>query len=84
MTTFLYTPDEVSRLCRFAREIIGNSAFEGYDIGGDEVQDIAERLGLIVGCKYDPDRHGPSEYAEAGDPYYEFAPLLTRTSQVRP
>ncbi len=67
---------ENERLKSFARRIIGTSAFEGNDLDGSYVQMLAENRELITRCIYDPERHGPSEYAEPGDNFYEFAPIL--------
>jgi hypothetical protein len=75
-------PDLVSgenELWDFARWVLAQ-AFDGMDLGGDEIQERALALGLIRKTAYDPERHGNRGHMfEPGDPWFEFAgPLEDR------
>lgn len=61
--------DHAVALKQFAREMLVH-AFDATDADGWEIQDVAERLGLIKKVKYDPAEHGPSDVCEAGDDWY--------------
>lgn len=67
---------ERDRLADFARWVIRESAFSGCDLHGDEVQEQALARMMIVRTLYDPDRHGSSDVADAGDEWFEFASVL--------
>ena len=55
---------------RFAFEVIRDTLNEdGFALDGADLQDLAEKVGLIKAAIYDPDIHGPSD-CEAGDPWY--------------
>lgn len=71
------TPADIDEGLRaFCREIIQSLAFDGGD-GGDVVQDLAVKHGLLIETEYDPDKHGPNDVdAEAGEQWYVFSPLL--------
>lgn len=72
------TKANIDALKQFARTVIREFAWEGAE-GGDDVQEIAAKLGLIVRVPggYDPKKHGESEYdAEPGDDWFVFAPWL--------
>jgi hypothetical protein len=56
-------------LKEFARTMIAN-AFDGAGADGFEIQDEAEKLGLIRKVKYDPKKHGASDVCEPGDDWY--------------
>ncbi len=51
--------------------------FDGCSLDGGDVQDKAEKLGLIVSEKYDPEVHGERCDFEEGDNIYVFSPNLT-------
>ncbi len=60
-------------LAEFA-ELCFQSAWEGNDVDGGDIQEWGVQLGLLVETKYDPKKHGPSEYdLEPGDTYYVFS-----------
>ena len=67
---------ERDKLAEFARERI-RDAWDGCE-GGDEIQDRAQTLGLIVEEPggYDPEKHGRSCEAELGDQWFVFADWL--------
>ena len=63
-------------LVEFARYIIKSYAW-GQTVDGGDVQDTAERLGLIVEVPYDPAIHGENDCdAQPGDPWFEFCRSL--------
>ena len=65
--------DLATRLAKFASKCI-NAAWEGDGVDGDEIQELAIALGLIVDTRYDPSLHGDSMWdAEPGDPWYVFS-----------
>ena len=72
------TPEQLKALEEFARWAISEGAWQGGDLEGFEVQEKAEKLGLIVEEPggYDPKRHGPHDYAEPGDTFFVYAPFL--------
>lgn len=55
------------------------AAFNGDDVTGEEIQNLAEGLGLIRKTAYDPAVHGSAglEVCEPGDEWYEFSPWLS-------
>jgi len=68
--------EERDRLAEFTRNLI-REAWDGCE-GCNEIQDHAQRLGLIVEEPggYDPDKHGNSCEAEPGEPWFVFADWL--------
>lgn len=66
----------VEALMEFARGRI-REAWEGCE-DGDEIQDHARRLGLIMEAPggYDPKKHGTQGEAEPGEPWFVFADWL--------
>jgi hypothetical protein len=63
-------------LVEFARWAITEGPFEGCHLDGSDIQDKAEKLGILIKTKYDPAIHGESAEAEPGDDWYVFAPLV--------
>lgn len=63
-------------LVEFARWIISAGPWDGCHIDGGDVQDKAEKLGLIIKTKYDPAIHGENSEAEPGDDWYVFSDAL--------
>ena len=64
----------------FAKWVIQESVFDGYDLDGRIVQETALELGLLTKTSYDPQKHGEDEYAEPGNDWYVFSNLLTQTA----
>ena len=61
------------RLALFAASML-EYAWVGSDATGADIQEEAERLGIVVETKFDPDVHNdPSGASEPGDPYFEIA-----------
>lgn len=54
----------------FAHEVI-QLAWDA-DIGGGDVQELAEKYGLIQPAIYYPERHGRNVEADPGDEIFEF------------
>jgi len=73
---------EVIALQVFARWAIREGAFQAADLDGLSIQEKAHELGLIEATTYDPERHGPSDFAERGDEWFTFAPFLTAAGYV--
>lgn len=68
--------DADTKLIDFAKAII-RLGWQG-DIGGDEVQELAEKHGLIAQVPFDPKVHNdPDLCMEPGQPWYVFAGPLT-------
>lgn len=65
--------DLLYNLKAFARELVLRS-WDGDDIDGAEIQELAVKFKLIIPTEFDPEKH-TDEYggAEPGDPWYEFA-----------
>ena len=60
-------------LAEFA-ELCIRSSWEGLDVEGCDIQEWGVQLGLLVETKYDPEKHGPSDFdLELGDPYFVFS-----------
>ena len=57
----------------FAKWVISNSAFEGCDLDGSDVEAEAIKCGLLVQMPYDRARHGVDGEVEEGDLVNEFA-----------
>lgn len=58
----------------FAKEMCRHG-FDGSDLSGAEIMEVAERHGLLVAVAYDPEKHPDvtgSEYLEPGDRIYIF------------
>ena len=56
---------------KFASTLIGY-ALDGCDSDGGTVQDLAEKCGLIIETKYDPEKHGADglSICDPGDPWF--------------
>jgi hypothetical protein len=63
----------MGKLEEFARTVM-QTALEGSDMDGGEIQELALKCGLIKGVPFDPKKHhGPgSEYFEPGDQWFVF------------
>ena len=62
----------MTKIADFAEFIIRGS-WDGKDVDGGEIQDLAVEHGLLIETKYDPEKHGPNNYdLEPGDPYLIF------------
>ena len=61
-------------LSRFARFVL-SEVFDG-ELDGAELQEVAEREGLIRKTTYDPVLHGHSDYAQPGDDWYELTEVF--------
>ena len=68
------TPEQTESLRKFARDLIRELAWDCGE-GGDVVQDLAEKYGLIrrEPDGYDPKKHGPDFEGDPGDTYYVFS-----------
>lgn len=68
--------DAQTKLVDFAKAVI-RLAWQG-DVGGDEIQELAEKNGLIGEVPFDPKLHkDPDLCMEAGQPWYVFTGPLT-------
>lgn len=76
--------DETKRaLVEFTRHIIKTYAW-GKEVDCGDVQDTAERLGLLVEVPYDPAVHGENDCdAQPGDPWYVFADALKHQAEPK-
>lgn len=75
--------DRALAFFKWARDIFWND--DGYEIGGGDFQDAAERLGLIVKVPFDPERHADNGYGlEAGDDWYETEPAVQLALYAHP
>ncbi|WP_395451146.1 hypothetical protein ACHMW7_15965 [Aminobacter sp. UC22_36] len=75
---------ETEKLIEFAREMC-RVAFDGGDMDGWEIQETAERYGLIEAVRYDPKLHtnvANAEYCRPGDIIYVFAGPLASPAPV--
>ncbi len=70
---------ELDKLKDFAKVIIAQSVFDGSDLSGGEIQDIAVAFGFLKKVPFDPKKHRGqgSEYTEKGDDWYEFSGPLS-------
>lgn len=54
--------------------------FDGFDPDGSDIQDLAERHGLVRKVPFDPEKHNLPEWLEGevepGDDYFEFTEIL--------
>lgn len=65
-----------AKLKEFAIEAF-QTAFNGHDWCGDDIQDAGVRTGLLEQTAFDPDEHTTDcEFLEPGDTFYVFAALL--------
>ena len=64
----------IDRLSLFADGIL-DFLWEGSDPDGGDIQDLAERLGLIENVGFDPEKHDDhlGVCLHPGDPWYQFA-----------
>jgi len=69
-------------LIEFAKAVI-QVAFEGGDLSGADIQDMAVERGLLTCEPFDPAKHkDPNGYAEEGDYWYVFdGPLAAQASK---
>ncbi len=61
------------RLARFLNYALERS-WEASGMDGGDIQDIAQKYGLITETIYDPAIHGPNGEAELGDTWFVTAP----------
>lgn len=73
--------EAAARCVEFTKWAIQDSAWQGGNLDGGAVQDKAEALGVIVKVPFDPAKH-KSDYAEAGDDWFEFAPNLPSSAVI--
>ena len=67
-----------AKLAEFLRYAL-NAAWEGCGLDGGDIQDTAERFGLIVSVKYHEATHGPNSVgAQDGDDWFVIAPDIAR------
>lgn len=75
------------RLAEFLKSAL-DCSWEGSHFDGADIQDTAQKLGLIVAEKYDPAVHGKSAEAMPGDQWFAIAPdvkeLLLPSSTENP
>jgi hypothetical protein len=64
--------DPTRQLAAFFKYAI-DASWEGCGLDGGDIQNVAERLGLIRSVPYDPAKHGPSDEAEPDDPWFVLA-----------
>lgn len=78
-----HRPRPANSLVEFARWAIAEGAWQGGDLEGGDIQNKAHKLGLIelVPGGYNPEVHGEDDYAELGDPYFTFAPILQKENK---
>lgn len=63
-------------LAKFAKECLAAS-WGGWDLDGGDVQDTAERLGIIQSVTFDPAiHHDPEGLTEAGEKWFVFSPAV--------
>ena len=61
-------------LAEFARWCVEEGPFQGCDLDGGSVQEMATKFGILREEPYDPARHGENEVdAEPGDPWWVFS-----------
>ena len=75
-------------LAEFARECI-QTAFEGYDLSGGDIQELAIKHGLIHQVAFDPARHhDPDNLTKEGDVWFNhtdgFTAALAATARPWP
>ncbi len=70
---------EIERLAEFARWVIREGLFDSPGLDCLDIQYHALRLGLIEQTTYDPNKHGPSDYADEGDEWFVFSPALSQS-----
>jgi hypothetical protein len=68
--------EEKERLQEFAVWAIREGPFEGCDLAGDAIEEKGVALGLLEATAYDPEKHGPSDCAEPGMPWFIFTSIL--------
>jgi len=69
---------ENDKLKEFARKVISWECWEGGDLDGGTVQDLAEKLGLITPCIATTEDVGDPDFAyfDVGDTIYRFTDIL--------
>jgi len=68
---------ENERLKKFARQIIEQECWRGWRLDGGEIQELAEKLGLIVPHIVTKEDVEFDDY-EVGDTIYKFSETLTQ------
>lgn len=78
--------EECRPFAEFVHELLTEGSWSGHDLDGGFVQDVAEKLGLIVKTKFDPEKHDNETGAdlEPGDDWFEFSPLVNRALASAP
>jgi hypothetical protein len=71
-----------AKLSAFVRYVLAEGSWAGYGIDGGDVQDAAERFGLIVSEPYDPAKHGYDVDFDDGDRWLTFTPLVLPLSSI--
>lgn len=63
------------KLAEFAQWVLTSSCFDGCDLDGGDIQNMAVKFGLIVETQYDPEEHGEDTICDIapGDPWYVFS-----------
>lgn len=71
--------EENGNLREFARKVI-QEALDGNDVCGGDIQDWAEKFGLIRPETYDPEKHGEHflDVMEPGDTIYVYSEVLKK------
>lgn len=63
----------VAKTAEFAQYCI-QAAFDGCDMGGDAIQEMAVQCGLLKPVAFDPAIHkDPEGYSESGDPWFVYS-----------
>lgn len=75
------TEAQARALAEFARRVIHDVCWDHQDPDGGDIQNEAERLGLVVPTEYDPAIHGDNIDADPGDRIYVFAPWLRAAAE---
>jgi len=55
-----------------------------FDIDGADIQAMGVKAGIFSESKYDPKKHGESDYAEPGDTWYTLRRGIKRPSSRKP
>jgi len=59
-------------LVQFVKECV-SYAWEGMNMDGGEIEELAVRCGVISQTKFDPSKHvDHTGYSEPGDPWFEY------------
>ena len=75
-------PKDIDARCReFVRWAIREACWDGCDLDGGAVQDMAKDLGLIQCEPFNPEKHDASSVdydVEPGEDWYSFVPELEK------